>query len=169
MIALELEPGQYNLKITPLGFGNVDTTRCQSVTFEFAIAPKDITDSRIENIPCNGQLLFPKQFDFAPLEVGEKFHYDSLASGSHYNIEQNYNETATNKVSQTANIISKKATSHPKQNFIESYPFTLERRPGRSPVYHVSATLGSDFLTGGSVRLLLVAGNDKPQCTVVRF
>jgi len=140
-----LDPGQYFLHIYPLSYNSLSSEyllSCQSIIVEIAIAPVLKTQSRINGSHCPAYQILPQTFDFSPLQDSLEFKFDS---------DQDNNNRFFN--------IRNPSSSKLFVTEIERYSFTLPSLPGKNPLFHFTAALGYDFLTGGTLRLILVPGN----------
>lgn len=156
---MELDPDVYFLEVRPVGFfwDTTEGVACESVTLELAVAPVQVVQDRLRLFGCPTETLLPgvlDQMDFF-LNQGQPFVLDTATlEGNHakFNIRLPPNATGS-------------------KTMIRGYPLLLTPRPGTSPLFRVSASLGYEFLIGGSARLLLVPASPDgaaPECFIVR-
>lgn len=98
---------------------------------------------RSANLTCAAEEILPS-IDFSALEEGKEFHYSS---------------EATSRVGQY-NVRPVEARTRRDVRWVQAWNFTVPAVAGRNKVWNFEATLGTHFLTGGSLGLVLVPVNE---------
>lgn len=159
MIAEVLSSGTYTIEFHTFAFAShlgddEIAALCQSITVELAISPVALTRARRASLPpYRGGQVVPRSFDFSPLSQGLSVTFDSNANAENrdmYNIQVRRNQTG--ELDQLFSVVR--------------WDFEIQHKIGSNPMFQVEVSLGYDFLTGGSLFLLLDQAdeNGNPQC-----
>jgi hypothetical protein len=157
MIAEVLPAGNYSIDFHTFAFAShVDEddliNMCQTVTVEIAVSPVTLTKQRRSSLPAFRNQLVMQSFDFSPLSQGFSVTFDSRANDNRdaYNIQVRENRTG----------------NYDQLFAVGRWDFEIQHKIGTNPLFQLEVSLGFDFLTGGSLFLLLdqadASGN--PQC-----
>eukprot|EP01132_Coremiostelium_polycephalum_P004201 gene4201-5258_t len=142
-----IEPGDYYIKLLFFNYRAAANMECPTISLEMAIAPNDKVKARTSDYKCPDQVTYPKP-DFTKAESGS-YKYDS-----------DVDEKGT-----VMNLVSKKAdTGLNNITFLYSYDFELKKDVITTDKWGLEFVLGSDFLSGGSLGLLLQS-KDLPKPT----
>jgi hypothetical protein len=160
MIAEVLPRGHYTIEFHTFAFAahlgaDEIAAMCQSITVEVAISPVALTRQRRKALPATysmiGQVL-PPAFDFSSIS-SVSVEFDSTkdaATRDRYNVQVRANQTG-----ELDQLFA-----------VQRWDFQILHNPGSSPMFQLEVSLGYDFLTGGSLFLLLdqADADGHPQC-----
>jgi len=140
MIARILSPGEYLLEFKP-SVASRDS-ECISFVAEIALASVARTEQRETHLTRQPKL--PEQSVLSPsgLAEGQPFHYKSPVVGP--DSLDPFNVLVPQSSLTLMNI-----------TILQKYQLNLVSKPGTNPLFELSAVLGYNFLTGGSLRILL--------------
>ncbi|KYQ93296.1 hypothetical protein DLAC_05961 [Tieghemostelium lacteum] len=132
-------PGSYKVRLLFFGQNKASQLDCPTLTLEASIIPTQSIVNRIANVQCPNTPTYPNLGALATLQAAT-FYYDS-----------DINETGT-----VMNIQDQKpAPNAPGTLFLQSYQIVLPSGLITTDKWGVEITLGTHFLTGGSLGLLI--------------
>lgn len=152
-----MPPGSYRLQLTYFGFwiGKYQTTSCDSLVLEFAIAPLTSAQTRVSHFSCPSQETIP-QIDFSNL-TPSGFSYDSTNASS----------------STVFNVQGISSSNIRLVRWLQSYNLTIPDTDQINSVWSFEAGLSTEFLSGGSIGLVLIERNNEttspPNLNCVRY
>ncbi|KAN0043380.1 hypothetical protein ACTA71_011032 [Dictyostelium dimigraforme] len=138
----ELEAGDYSIKFLFFGQNKASQLDCTTITLEVAITPTSLIQSRNQGFVCPNKAILPT-ISWTTLQNSGKLTYDSDVNqdGTTLNINDN--------------------GSSDLYKFNASIPFTLPQL-NKINKYSVDISLGFDFLTGGSLNVLIQSAELPP-------
>eukprot|EP01116_Phalansterium_solitarium_P020047 TRINITY_DN57_c0_g1_i6.p1 TRINITY_DN57_c0_g1~~TRINITY_DN57_c0_g1_i6.p1 ORF type:complete len:3361 (+),score=947.88 TRINITY_DN57_c0_g1_i6:1118-11200(+) len=132
VIQTKLAAGSYSLRFSYFGFSTegYSVDDCDTIQMELAIVPVSLLQQRTLSLPCTGELLPSPN-----IVMQSHYNYNSDADGRFYNVLSSYSGGPV--------------------RWVTSYNFTTNATGGAS-FWSLEAILGFDFVSGGSLGLLLV-------------
>jgi hypothetical protein len=149
--------GEYKLQFTYFGFwvGKYQATSCDSVVVEFAVSPSVPVQNRLSHFSCPAQENLPAP-NFSQMNQSGFFYDSSLSAPS-----------------VIMNVAGASSGNIRAIRWVTSYNFTVPEMSQDNSLWAFEATIGADFLTSGSIGLLLVADDSEttgtPTFTCLRF
>jgi len=151
VIRKTLPAGNYSIRFAFFGvwIGNYDPQECDTLVLELEIVPKDRLLSRTNPYRCPSQQTLP-DISMQPLETGQSVTYNS----------------DTNAPTTIMNVRLASSTDPSAVTFVKGYNFTIPSMQDR-PLWKLEATLGTEFILGGSLSMLLHLQKEAPiiDCT----
>ncbi|GAM25559.1 hypothetical protein SAMD00019534_087340, partial [Acytostelium subglobosum LB1] len=137
-LSATLNSGTYKIKLMFFGANKASKLACPTINLEYSVVPIALLSSRSQSIQCPAAgSTFPNlALDMTDLTT---YRYDS-----------DVNETGT-----VMNIVDTKATGSHNVTFFKKYSLVLPSGSISTDKWGIEITMGFDFLTGGSLGLLL--------------
>ncbi|KAM9960930.1 hypothetical protein ACTFIW_010090 [Dictyostelium discoideum] len=131
----ELEAGEYFIKFLFFGQNKASQLDCTTITLEIAITPTSLVQTRMQDFGCPSKQILPT-ISWTTLQNTGKLTYDS-------DVNQDGTVLNINDIGSTDLY-----------KFAANIPFTLPQSNTINK-YSVDVSMGFDFLTGGSLNVLI--------------